>query len=70
MKKFDVRVNSARTAFSTTYEVIGEKAECEAWLEHLQRAFPAAGYGTYGRFVTELPDGDHVMSAWRSNSCD
>ena len=70
MKKFNVKVSIARTAFSTNYEVIGSKAQCEAWLDNLKKSFHPAGYGTHGKFITEMPNGDHVMSAYRANSCD
>jgi len=70
MKKFNVKVNTIRTSYSTNYEVIGPKAECEAWLENLMNNFHPAGYGTHGKFISEMPNGDHVMSAYRANSCD
>jgi hypothetical protein len=68
--KFNVKVNTIRTSFSTLYKVIGPKAECEAWLEKLKENFHPSGYGTYGKFITELPNGNQVMSAYRANSCD
>ena len=43
---------------------------CEAWLERLMNSYHPAGYGTAGRFVGELENGDSVMSAYRYNSCD
>lgn len=68
--KPNVKVSTSRTSFMTNYEVIGPKAECEAWLERLMNSYHPAGYGTHGRFVDELENGDSVMSAYRYNSCD
>ena len=70
MKKFDVKVNTTRGYFGTNYEVIGPKAQCEAWLDNLKKSFHPAGYGTYGKFITNLPNGEHVMAVYRANSCD
>ena len=65
-----VQVQIARTTFSTNYEVIGPRSECEAWLERLRQSYHPAGYGTHGRVIEELSDGTVIMSAYRANSCD
>ena len=70
MSKLELKVQRIRTQFSPNYEVIGSKEECEIWLENLKRSFHPAGYGTHGKFIEELPNGDFVMSAYRANSCD
>lgn len=70
MNKFNVKIQTARTSFTTIYEVTGPKSDCEAWLENLKGSFHPAGYGTHGKIIETLSNGDVVMSAYRSNSCD
>ncbi len=66
----NVKVQIARTTFSTNYEVVGPQEDCEAWLERLKQCYHPAGYGTRGRFIDTLENGDCVMAAYRANSCD
>ena len=63
-------IKTQRTTFSTSYKIVGEKKEALEWLEHLKQSYHPAGYGTYGKIVSENSDGKVEMNASRSNSCD
>ena len=75
MQIFDERypslvIDLQRTTFSTSYKITGKQKEALEWLESLKQSYHPSGYGTYGKIINESLDGNVMMNASRSNSCD